>query len=55
MLQPRPAIATMVSGMEMARSRHVVIQLRHPKGLSIFRPAPIREMITANSVTFSVI
>jgi hypothetical protein len=52
--QPRNATAAMVRGMAMASSRDVVDQLRQPGTLSIFRPAPIRLMMTTSSVRRSV-
>ena len=44
----------MVSGMAMKISRQVSPQPRQAKGLPIFSPAPISEMMTMNSVAFSM-
>ena len=50
---PSTAISTTVSGMVMASSRQVVIQLRQPTRRDIFNPAPVSETITTSSVSRS--
>src|SRR5215213_1680273 len=44
----------MVSGIEIPSRRQVIAQRRNPIGRSSFRPAPIREIISTNSVMRSV-
>jgi hypothetical protein len=48
-------IARMLKGMVMRRSRQAIFQCLNENTRSILRPAPIKAMITTNSVSRSVI